>query len=771
MSGFPVESVIGRVRESLSANRPVVLQAPPGSGKTTVVPPALMDEAWLGGKKIVMLEPRRLAAVRSASFIAAQLGENPGDRVGYSIRLERKVSRATRLEIVTEGMLAQRILADPELSDTGLVIFDEFHERSLQCDLGLALALDVKRSLRPDLRIMVMSATLDTESIARHLGADTITAEGRMYPVETRYLGDVSMTAAINIALKETDGDILCFLPGAGEIKRVAEQAASVAAGSGSIAPLIVPLYGSLPKEEQDKAFCRSSRRKVVLATSIAETSLTLPGITCVIDSGLMRVPRFRPGTGMSGLVTLPLTLDRAEQRRGRAGRVRPGVCYRLWEESGNAARGKAMTPEIFNADLAPLVATVRAWDARRREDLPWLDPPPEAAWNQALAVIESLGIPAAELGEYPMHPRLAAMMIKCGRPAARLAAILEEGGASHETEIGKVRLGERQKLLMRRFERLADDADGAFSDGYMLSFAYPERVAKNRGNGTFKMASGKGCHFEPGDAMGGCEFVVAAELDDREGDARIFLAAEITKGEVESRFAAAIKSEPFCEWDRRTESVRFGVRRKLGNLTLDEKPTSTADGVEDALLEGIRQKGVDNLPCWTKSAIALKERIAFVWGWDEEKFLEVLKGFVGGIVRYRDLACVDLCAVMEFMLTDAGHSRVELDRLAPARIEVPSGSLIQVRYGGDEPRMEVRLQECFGMMDSPKVLGGRMPVVMVLLSPAQRPVQITKDLRGFWKEGYALVRKDMRGRYPKHYWPEDPFSAVPTRKTRPKNV
>lgn len=756
---FPVEEVLESVRAALAANRPVVLQAPPGSGKTTVVPPALIDEPWLKGRKIVMLEPRRLAAVRSAEFIAAQCGSALGGKIGYRIRLERKVSRETRLEIVTEGMLAQRILSDPELADTGLVIFDEFHERSLQCDLAYALALDVRRSLRPDLRIMVMSATLDTGPVAAHLGAETVSAAGRMYPVETRYLGDIPMAAAIRKAQAETDGDILCFLPGAAEIHRTAEAV-----------PGSIMLYGALSKEQQDLAFRRDGRRKTILATSIAETSITLPGITCVIDSGLMRVPRFRPGTGMSGLVTLPLSMDRAEQRRGRAGRVRAGVCYRLWKEAENLSRPQTMQPEILNADLAPLVATVCAWGARRRDDLPWLVPPPEAAWNQAFGVIESLGVPPAELGEYPMHPRLAAMMIECGRDAARLAAVLEEGAArGGETEIGKVRLTDRQRALMRRIEQSATPSARKLSDGMMLSFAYPERVAKNRGNGTFKMASGKGCHFEPGDVMAGCEFIVAAELDDREGDAKIFLAAELTRPEIEERFAGRMVEEPFCEWDRRSESVKCGVRKKLGELVLEERAGAPGDGATKALMDGVRQKGIGNIPAWTKSALALKQRIAFAFGWDDDAFLSALENFAGGILRFRDLERVDLCAVMDFMLSQAGHARTALDRLAPAKIEVPSGSHITVNYDGAEPTMEVRLQECFGMMESPKVMDGKTPVVMVLLSPAHRPIQITKDLRGFWREGYALVRKDMRGRYPRHYWPEDPFSAVPTHRVRPK--
>ena len=736
----------------------MVLTAPPGSGKTTVVPPALLDQAWLKGRKIVMLEPRRLAASRSAEYIASRLGCPVGGKVGYQVRLERKIGPATRLEIVTEGLLAQRILSDPELKDVGLVIFDEFHERSLQCDLAYALTLDVKRALREDLRIMVMSATLDTREVAAQLDAETIAAEGRMFPVRKVYLGDMSMAAAIRQAQAETEGDILCFLPGEAEIRRVNAQL-----------PEALPLYGSLPKAEQDRVFRPSGARKVILATSIAETSLTLPGVTCVIDSGLMRISRFRPGTGMSGLVTLPLSLDRAEQRAGRAGRVRPGVCYRLWTEGEELARPKTMTPEILNADLAPLVVTAFSWGARKLEDLPWLTPPPVAAWEQAVETIRRLGVSAEVLGRYPMHPRLAAMLAMSGGDpeAARLAAILEEGVRRGETDIAKVELTDRQRRLARRFESYLGPARGPkLSPGMLLSYAFPDRVAKNRGNGTFRMVSGRGCHFDPGDVMCGAEYLVACELDDREGDAKVFLAAEMTPKEVERRFQDEIREVEVCEWDRRTDSVRSETRRMAGQLTLSARSQKGGAGTVEALMAGVRVKGVENLPCWTKSALELRDRIRFVWGWDESKFLSALAGFVDGITRWKDLEKVDLVSVLNFMLGESGHSRPELDRLAPAKIAVPSGSHMTVHYDGAEPTVEVRLQECFGMMESPKVMDGRVPVVMTLLSPAHRPVQITKDLAGFWREGYQLVRKDMRGRYPKHYWPEDPFSAAPTRRT-----
>lgn len=773
---FPVEREIGTIRRALAANRDVVLTAPPGSGKTTCVPPALLDEPWLAGKKIVMLEPRRLAARNCASYIARKLGESVGDTVGYQVRLERKVSARTRLEIVTEGLLTQRLLADPELTDVGLVIFDEFHERSLACDLSFALALEVRRALRPDLRILVMSATLAAEDVARHLGdADVVHAEGRMFPVETRYLGDLPMSAAIARALRETDGDILCFLPGEGEIRRV----------MGAV-PGCLPLYGSLPKEEQDRVFAPGGRRKVILATSIAETSVTIEGVTCVIDSGLMRVPRFSPATGMSGLVTLPLTQDRAEQRRGRAGRVRPGVCYRLWAEGEQQSRPERMMPEILDADLCSLVLTSAAWGALKRDDLPWMTSPPAASWSQAVGLLKLLGAldgdgrlteKGRQMAKLPMHPRLANMCLLGGDPL--LAAVVEEGARSRETDIRYVTPTPRIRELARRFSsvsrRLSAEVPTSASPGFSLALGYPDRVAKNRGNGTFRMVNGRGAFLPDDDPLAKEPYLVCCELDDRPGDARVFLGCPIAESEILNLFGEQITEEPFCEWDRRTDRVKCVIRGKIGEMPLYEKPQRECPDTSRAMLDGVRLKGLENLPCWSKETRQLKARIEFLnrfdASWpkiDAETLVPALEGFVGGMTKWKDLERLDLTAVMDFVLSAAGHDRRELDKLAPTRMEVPSGSHMTIHYEGDEPTVEVRLQECFGLMETPKVAGGKVPIVMTLLSPAQRPIQITKDLAGFWKEGYQLVRKDMRGRYPKHYWPEDPFSAVATRRVRP---
>ena len=807
---FPVEAKIPEIKRALAANRSVVLSAPPGSGKTTAVPPALLDEPWLAGRKILMLEPRRLAARSSADYIARQLGEAPGATVGYQVRLERKVSAATRLEIVTEGLLAQRILSDGELSEVGLVIFDEFHERSLACDLSFALALEIRRALREDLRLMVMSATLDAGEVAAHLGDATIvSAEGRMHPVETKYLGDVPLSSAVCRALRETVGDVLCFLPGEGEIRRAREMLCAALAGGEFADVELLPLYGSLPASEQDRVFARDGRRKVILSTSIAETSLTIPGISAVVDSGLMRINRFTPSTAMSSLVTVPLSLDRAEQRRGRAGRVAAGVCYRLWDEGENRFRPPKMRAEILDADLCSLVMTSSAWGALHRDDLPWLTPPPASAWEQASKLLELLcAIDASgrltekglRMAKLAMHPRLANMCLEACRlggskalaAATVLSAIVEEGSKSRQTDIRKVydevlstpnRPFSRRVLeLARRFERqlerhCAKGAGDALGEGALLALSYPDRVAKNRGNGSFRMVSGRGASIESGDPLSKSPFLVCCELDDRAGDAKVFLACPIEAGEIERLFAAQIVEEPFCEWDRRQERVKCVVCRRIGEMTLSERNDFAAgqrDKIAAALVEGIRVKGVWNLPSWDRHARQLAARVAFLHrrlGWPaltDETILKALEGFVGGMNSWKDLERVDLAAVIDSVLLAAGHNRRELDRLAPERMEVPSGSHMLIHYEGDEPTCEVRLQECFGMMSTPKVADGTVPVVMTLLSPAQRPIQVTKDLSGFWKGAYQIVRKDMRGRYPKHYWPEDPLTAVATRRVRP---
>ena len=793
---FPVEEVIPGIAESLARNRSVVLRAPPGSGKTTCVPPALLDAPFLQGKKILMLEPRRLAARSCAAYIASRLGEPLGETVGFQVRLERKISARTRLEIVTEGLLAQRLVSDPELSDVGLIIFDEFHERSLQCDLGFAMALDVRRALRDDLRLLVMSATLDVESIAAHLGdADIHTAEARMYPVETKYLQiessapiSAQMAGAVKRALAEPGGDILCFLPGEGEIRRCEEELRTD--GVDRLGGVVMPLYGALPKEEQDAVLrplpAGNGKRKVVLATSIAETSLTIEGVTTVIDSGLMRVSRFSANSGMNRLETLRLTRDRAEQRRGRAGRVCAGLCLRLWTEAQDRLLLPAMKAEIMDADLAPTVLTAATWGTTAIDGLPWLTPPPAANWENAKSLLRMLGALDAEnritdrgrrMARLAAHPRLANMMLY-DRGAAYWAAIIEEGTKVRETDISRLRPTPRMLELARRwgYERGTRPPDPE-----VLAFAFPDRIARNRGNGTFQMSCGRGAFLERTEVLATSPYLVLCDLDDRGGDAKIRLAAVITEDAIEEMFADQIADGTVTEWDRRTESVRAVRQRRLGRMVLAEGGQSKPDeaDVQAALFAGIRQKGAANLPCWTPGIRQLQARINFLhrvlgdWPDVSDKALEDrledwFAGFTTGMSRWTHLERLDLAAVLDFALSESSHDRRELDRLAPVKMEVPSGSMMTIHYEEAEPFVAVRLQECFGLQATPKVAGGRVPIVMHLLSPAQRPVQVTKDLAGFWQTSYALVRKDMRGRYPKHYWPEDPATAPATRRVRP---
>ena len=794
---FPVEAIIPQICASLARNRTVVLRAPPGSGKTTCVPPALLNAPFLQGKKILMLEPRRLAARSCAAYIASRLGEPLGETVGFQVRLERKISARTRLEIVTEGLLAQRLVSDPELSDVGLIIFDEFHERSLQCDLGFAMALDVRRALRDDLRLLVMSATLDVESIAAHLGdADIHTAEARMYPVETKYLQiessapiSAQMAGAVKRALAEPGGDILCFLPGEGEIRRCEEELRTD--GVDRLGGVVMPLYGALPKEEQDAVLrplpAGNGKRKVVLATSIAETSLTIEGVTTVIDSGLMRVSRFSASSGMNRLETLRLTRDRAEQRRGRAGRVCAGLCLRLWTEAQDRLLLPAMKAEIMDADLAPTVLTAATWGTTAIDGLPWLTPPPAANWENAKSLLRMLGALDAEnritdrgrrMARLAAHPRLANMMLY-DRGAAYWAAIIEEGTKVRETDISRLRPTPRMLELARRwgYERGTRPPDPE-----VLAFAFPDRIARNRGNGTFQMSCGRGAFLERTEVLATSPYLVLCDLDDRGGDAKIRLAAVITEDAIEEMFADQIADGTVTEWDRRTESVRAVRQRRLGRMVLAEGGQSKPDeaDMQTALFAGIRQKGAANLPCWTPGIRQLQARINFLhrvlgdWPDVSDKALEDrledwFAGFTTGMSRWAHLARLDLAAVFDVALAEASHDRRELDRLAPVSMEVPSGSTMTIHYEEAEPFVAARLQECFGLQATPKVAGGRVPVVMHLLSPAQRPVQVTKDLAGFWKSSYELVRKDMRGRYPKHYWPEDPATAVATRRVRPR--
>lgn len=840
---LPIEPVLPALREALRSHGSAVLVAPPGAGKTTRVPLALLDEPWLGGRRILMLEPRRLAARAAARYMAASLGEPVGETVGYRVRLDTRVGPRTRAEVITEGVLTRLLQADPALEGVGLVIFDEFHERSLHADLGLAFCLQSRAVLREDLRILVMSATLEAEPVAALLGgAPVLTSAGRSFPVETRYLdrrveGRIEPVVARTVlaALASHPGDILAFLPGAGEIRRV--EAILAAAGPGSRVQ-VAPLHGSLPQEAQDRAIAPSppGERKVVLATAIAETSLTVEGVRVVVDSGLMRVPRFSPRTGMARLVTVPVSRASADQRRGRAGRLGPGVCYRLWTEQEDRHLLPHNTPEILEADLAPLALELAAWGVSDPGELLWLDPPPAGALAQARELLRQLGALGRDgaitphgrrMAELGLHPRLAHMVLQAIPPglgglACELAALLSErdifraaagaggAGALPEADLrlrveALRRPGEGEPALARGYavdaaacRRIRAEAerwrrelgipaprgegtgDPVDACGLLLAYAYPDRIAQRRAPGRFLLRSGRGAALAGPQPLADAPYLVAAELDDQGPESRIFLAAPVDLADLERSAADAIEEERLIAWDPAVQAVRARRRLRLGALVLREAPLPDPDpeAVTAALLRGIAAEGLAILP-WTKGARQLQQRMLFLHrlepGWPDVSdpalaatLAEWLGPHLHGLKGRDDLQRLDLAEILAGLLT--WDQRRELDQAAPTHILVPSGSRIPVDYSDPAaPVLAERLQEMFGLQETPRIGRGRVPLTLHLLSPAHRPVQVTRDLASFWRDAYFEVRKELRGRYPKHYWPEDPLTAVPTSRTRPR--
>ena len=827
---LPIIAALAALRAALAAHPAAVLEAPPGAGKSTVVPLALLDEPWLAGRRILMLEPRRLAARAVASRLAHTLGETVGQRAGYRMRLDTRVSRDTRIEVITEGILTRRLESDPALEDTGLVIFDEFHERSLAADLGLALCLDVQRNLRSELRILVMSATLDGEAVARLLGAaPRVTSAGQMYPVEVRHARrtpehvEREVATTVRRALAEEPGDVLVFLPGAPEIRRLERSLQQVELPPGT---RVLPLHGELPPQVQDEALspARSGTRKIVLATSIAETSLTIEGVRIVVDSGLARRSRFDPGSGMSRLETLPVSLAAAEQRRGRAGRLAPGVCYRVYTAAEERQLAPATAPEVIEADLAPLALDLAAWGTPVAS-LAWLDPPPAPHLAQARELLTMLGAldlagRITDLGRHmaalSVHPRLARMLL-AARGAAAVATAARLAALLSERDLARSRPGERDASLEQRLELLDGrpvaglEADrgavarvrrlatlwsrdlprtqGPHVDvtdaGLLLATAYPDRIARRRGaNGRYLLANGRGAAFPGPDALSQHEFLVIADLDAGEREARIHLAAPVARAALLSGLGGAVTTLDRVEWDRREEVVVARRERRLGALLLEDEPLQQpAPGAQAAaMLEGIGELGLAALP-WTRAARALQTRIGFLrtalpsedavrWPDLSDATLattlgEWLAPYLGGIVRREHLQRLDLAAILAARLDYAAQQ--SLERLAPTHLTVPSGSRLPIDYGADPPRISVRLQEVFGMASTPRVADGRVALALELLSPAQRPVQVTRDLESFWARGYAEVRKELKGRYPKHYWPDDPTTAEPTARARPR--
>jgi len=848
-SGLPIDAALAPLRAALMTHTAAVLEAPPGAGKSTVVPLALLTEPWAQNKRLLMLEPRRLATRAVAARMAQTLGEPPGATVGYRMRLETRISNATRVEVVTEGVLTRLLQDDPALEGVAAVIFDEFHERSLQADLGLALCLDAQHTLVPELRILVMSATLDGAAVARLLGdAPRVSTAARTFEVVTHYAGqglpllppapgahaahsaERLITQLILRALREQHGDVLVFLPGAREIRRVQ----SLLESAGLSAVIVLPLYGDLPGESQDAALAPAALglRKVVLATNIAETSLTIPGIRVVVDSGLMRRASFDPVTGMGRLVTQRISRAAAAQRQGRAGRTEPGVCYRAWSEGAQASLAASTPAEITDADLTPLALELANWGARDARQLQWLDQPPQAMLASARDLLQRLGAldddarinahgrAMARLG---VHPRLAHMLLQARALsavplAAQLAALLSErdllrgAGAARDADI-RTRLEllsgaersppgmraalERARRSARDLERSlarrddaagtgADGAGGAADAGSLLAFAYPDRIGRRRPgrDGRYALANGRGAVFDEAQALARHELIVAVELDDRERDARILLAAPLERQRLLEYFADRIRTQRRVEWSARDAAVLARGTLELDGLVLEEKPLAAlpAEAARAAMLEGLRELGIVALP-WDREARDLQARIEFVrrelgstaqaaeWpAVSDAALLESLASWLApwleGITRREQLKALPLADALRARLSF--EQQRQLAEWAPTHLVLPGGTRVRVDYLDDSaPLVSVRLQEVFGLAVTPLLGRNRVPVTFRLLSPAQRPVQVTRDLQSFWRGAYAQVRKDLRGRYPKHYWPENPLEALPTRGTR----
>lgn len=815
-TSLPIDEVLAELTASLRARSNAVLVAPPGAGKTTRVPLALLDEPWVAGRKLILLEPRRLAARAAADRMARTLGEEVGETIGLRVRLGSKISRKTRIEVVTEGVFARMILDDPALDGIAAVLFDEFHERSLDADLGLALAIDVQSGLRDDLRLLVMSATLDGARVSRLLGdAAVIESEGRAFPVETRYLGrdpnrriDEQVADAVTRALRADSGSILVFLPGQGEIRRV-----DLLLRDRVRDPLVdlAPLYGALDRAEQDLAVgpIAAGRRKVVLATSIAETSLTIEGVRVVIDSGLARIPVYEPDIGLTRLETVRVSRAAADQRLGRAGRTEPGICYRLWEEAGTGALEPFARPEILSADLAPLLLDCAAWGVTDPTTLAFLDPPPAPAVKEARALLRQLhGLDpdgritetGRRLRELPLPPRLARMVLSAGeigqeREAADLAAILVERGLGGDSvdlteRVDRFRR-ERSKRAedMRRMadgwarsSRIAKPTLGSMSVGALLTLAYPDRIAKARGKpGEFLMANGRGGSVEPHDRLAKEPYLAVAEIAGGAASARILAAAPITADAIETALGEDIIRRDEITFDRQAKALRARAVRRYGALSLNERPlpVPATEEAARALANGIASIGLDQLP-WSRALSQWRERVVFLRNaegaeWpdlsDEALATSVedwLAPHLVGRSGLNDIAPDLLSEALRGLLP--WNLQRRLDAEAPTHVEVPTGSQIPVDYGSTEgPVLAVRVQELFGLDKHPSLAGGRVPLILHLLSPAQRPIQITRDLPGFWRGSWAAVRADMRGQYPKHPWPEDPIAAPPTRRAKPR--
>ena len=817
-------------------------------------------KSWAKNKKIIVLEPRRIAARASAERMAQTLGERVGETVGYRVRFGSKVSRATRIEVVTEGIFSRQILDDPELNGVAAVLFDEFHERSLDADLGLALARDAQTGLREDLRILVMSATLDGARVAKLLGdAPVVASEGRAFPVETRHLGrkadaplERQMADAIATALRADPGSVLAFLPGAAEIRRTQNF---LGERIHDAAIEIVPLFGALEASVQDRAIAPAPKgcRKVVLATSIAETSLTIEGVRIVVDSGMARVPRYEPDIGLTRLETVRASRAAVDQRRGRAGRTEPGVCYRLWDEPQTASLPAYTQPEILSADLSSLVLDLAQWGVSDPAGLAFLDPPPAPAWKEAKSLLEELGALDADgriteegkrLRALALPPRLARMLVDsarlgAGAEAAEIAAVLTERGLGGDSVDLDARLDQFRRdrsprassarsLAQRWASQVATERrlsspsplagegrgegatravfpaatptpnpspqgggepkdlrapDDELSTGIMLAFAFPDRVARNRGNGSFVLANGRGAAVDQTSALARTPYIAVAELTGTAAQGRILLAAPIAQEEIERRFADHIDTAEEVSFDRSALALRARRKRTLHAITLSEAPMALSPSAETARIfaDGLVAAGLDKLP-WSKSLKQWRDRVMFLRKAEGDAWPDLSDdALAASREAWLVPALYDKTSLKEFSAGDLSDAlmgllpwelRARLEREAPTHFEAPTGTMLAIDYEAEQgPTIAVRLQELFGLNTHPSIAKGAVPLVLELLSPAQRPVQVTRDLPGFWRGSYAAVRSDLRGRYPRHPWPEDPANALPTRRVKPRGT
>ena len=844
MSALPIDHILPDLLSALETNTNVVLQAPPGAGKTTRIPLALLDASWRQGGKIVMLEPRRLATRAAAKRMSETLDEAVGDRVGYRIQLESKISAKTIIEVVTEGILTRRLQHDPELKGVAVVIFDEFHERSLHADLGLALCLDVQAGLREDLRILVMSATLDAEPVAELMdGAPVLTSEGRAFPVDIQYMVppaapsvrsrsayrfvdhlSLAVTSTVHLALENEPGNVLVFLPGESEIRRAAKRLEDSGLPK-NVA--VMPLFGALSQSIQDQALrpTPTGQRKIVLATAIAETSLTIEGIRIVIDGGQSREPRFDPQSGMTRLVTEPVSLAAAAQRAGRAGRLEPGICYRLWDKPQEGAYRDFRLPEIVNADLAPIALDLASWGLRDAASLRWLTPPPDAPLAQARDLLEHLGAMnpdgsitahGREMALLPMHPRLAHMVLegsKCGwsQTACAVAALLSERDVAARQQGGQIPVdlnlrlaafrGEKASLpvnesAMRRartlakhwLKRLTNTSQHVISlpkdeeVGALVAFAYPDRLARRRSGGEprFHQANGKGVALVKEDALRAAPYLAVAEVTGNSREARIRTAAPISLATIERLFEDRMTNEETAVWDRKSRSVIARKQKKLDALVLNDAPADTLqkEQISAALCIGIRDLGLECLP-WSDEARQWCGRVRCLYqqtgqGADlsDASLVQTLEHwllpYLDKRTRIDQLKPSDLMAALKAQLD--WSEQQDLDKQVPSHLMVATGSKIKIDYSNPgAPVLPVKLQEMFGATETPRIIGGKLALTLHLLSPAQRPLQITQDLAAFWQNSYPEVKSEMKGRYPKHPWPDDPLTAAPSRYTKNK--